>query len=77
MSRFQFDKNQQKGLHPIWRGIGFVIFMLLTVGGFMLVGYLLDLNAQLGTTLLLVTHDETLAARCGRAVRLVAGGIAP
>jgi len=36
-----------------------------------------DLNRQLGTTLLLVTHDETLAARCGRAVRLVAGGIAP
>ena len=36
-----------------------------------------ELNRQLGTTLLLVTHDETLAARCGRAVRLVAGAIAP
>ena len=34
-----------------------------------------ELNRQLGTTLVLVTHDETLAARCGRAVRIVAGGI--
>jgi putative ABC transport system ATP-binding protein len=35
-----------------------------------------ELNRQFGTTLMLVTHDELLAARCGRAVRLVAGGIA-
>ncbi len=36
-----------------------------------------ELNRELGTTLVLVTHDELLAARCGRAVRLVAGEIAP
>ena len=35
-----------------------------------------ELNRELGTTLVLVTHDELLAARCGRAVRLVAGEIA-
>ncbi len=34
------------------------------------------LNRERGTTLVLVTHDESLAARCGRAVRLVAGEIA-
>ncbi len=34
-----------------------------------------ELNAQAGTTLLLVTHDETLAKRCGRTVRLAAGRI--
>ena len=33
------------------------------------------LNRERGTTLVLVTHDESLAARCGRAVRLVAGEI--
>ncbi len=36
-----------------------------------------DLNRQFGTTLVLVTHDEPLAARCTRAVRLVGGEIAP
>ena len=34
---------------------------------------LFDLNRQHGTTLVLVTHDERLAARCGRILRLVAG----
>jgi len=38
---------------------------------------LFGLNREYGTTLVLVTHDEALAARCARAVRLVAGGIAP
>jgi putative ABC transport system ATP-binding protein len=36
-----------------------------------------DLNRRLGTTLILVTHDESLARRCARSVRLVAGKIAP
>ena len=35
-----------------------------------------DLNARQGTTLILVTHDEALAARCARTVRLVGGRIA-
>ena len=34
---------------------------------------LFGLNADSGTTLVLVTHDEKLAARCGRRLRLVAG----
>ena len=34
-----------------------------------------DLNAEGGTTLLLVTHDEAIAARCARRIRLVAGRI--
>ena len=35
-----------------------------------------DLNKEFATTLVLVTHDEDLAKRCGRSVRLVAGEIA-
>jgi putative ABC transport system ATP-binding protein len=34
---------------------------------------LFELNSQHGTTLVLVTHDERLAARCGRILRLAAG----
>lgn len=34
-----------------------------------------ELNAQAGTTLLMVTHDEHLAQRCGRIVRLAGGRI--
>src|SRR5213596_2759999 len=32
---------------------------------------LFELNREQGTTLVLVTHDEALAARCGRVVRLL------
>ncbi len=34
---------------------------------------LFGLNAGAGTTLILVTHDQSIAARCGRLVRLDAG----
>ena len=33
------------------------------------------LNAEQGTTLVMVTHDEALARRCGRTVRLAAGRV--
>ena len=38
---------------------------------------LLGLNHDFGTTLLMVTHDEQLAVRCQRAIRLAAGRIQP
>jgi putative ABC transport system ATP-binding protein len=38
---------------------------------------LFEMNREYGTTLVLVTHDEQLASRCQRALRLVAGRIAP
>jgi putative ABC transport system ATP-binding protein len=38
---------------------------------------LFEMNREYGTTLVMVTHDETLAARCGRIVRLAAGRIVP
>ena len=38
---------------------------------------LFDLNATRGTTLVLVTHDERLAARCQRQLRLSAGRLLP
>jgi putative ABC transport system ATP-binding protein len=44
-----------------------------TETGKAIVDLLFELNAQHGTTLVLVTHDERLAARCGRVLRLAAG----
>ena len=41
--------------------------------GHAIVDLLFELNAQSGTTLVLVTHDEHLAARCSRILRLDAG----
>ena len=38
-----------------------------------IVNLMFDLNRERSTTLLLVTHDERLAARCGRRLRLAAG----
>ncbi len=35
-----------------------------------------DLNQKQGTTLVLVTHDEAIAARCGRVLRIQAGRLA-
>jgi putative ABC transport system ATP-binding protein len=40
-----------------------------------IIDLLFRLNAENGTTLLLVTHDEMLARRCNRLVRLSAGRI--
>jgi putative ABC transport system ATP-binding protein len=37
------------------------------------ISLLFEMNREYGTTLVLVTHDESLAARCGRVVRLAAG----
>ncbi len=36
---------------------------------------LFELNREQSTTLVLVTHDASLAARCNRTIRLVAGGM--
>jgi putative ABC transport system ATP-binding protein len=47
-----------------------------TETGRAIIDLLFELNAQSGTTLVLVTHDEQLAARCGRTLRLVAGRLA-
>ena len=38
-----------------------------------IVNLMFDLNRERDTTLLLVTHDERLAARCGRRLQLAAG----
>ena len=44
-----------------------------TQTGQAIVDLLFQLNREAGTTLVLVTHDERLAARCGRILRLDAG----
>jgi putative ABC transport system ATP-binding protein len=44
-----------------------------SVTGEEIVNLMFDLNREHATTLLLVTHDERLAARCGRRLRLTAG----
>ena len=41
------------------------------------ISLLFEMNREYGTTLVLVTHDETLAARCARVVRLAAGRVVP
>ena len=40
------------------------------------ISLLFEMNREYGTTLVMVTHDETLAGRCARQIRLVAGRIA-
>ena len=44
--------------------------------GAQIIELLFTLNREQGTTLVLVTHDEALAARCTRVVRLAGGRIA-
>jgi len=41
--------------------------------GQVVIDQLFAMNAKAGTTLVLVTHDEALAARCGRVLRLEGG----
>ena len=41
--------------------------------GQQIIDLMFDLNARQGTTLLLVTHDEAIAARCGRILRIQTG----
>lgn len=45
------------------------------VTGSAIIDLLFSMNAEAGTTLILVTHDESLASRCGRRIRLVGGRI--
>ncbi len=44
--------------------------------GGQIIELMFELNARQGTTLVLVTHDEAIAARCGRVLRLQAGRLA-
>lgn len=46
-----------------------------TTTGAKVIDLLFSLNKEYGTTLVLVTHDDRLAQRCGRIIRLVAGEI--
>ncbi|HEY4374340.1 MAG TPA: ABC transporter ATP-binding protein [Burkholderiales bacterium] len=46
-----------------------------TVTGATIIELLFELNRELGTTLVLVTHDDKIAARCSRSIRLASGRI--
>lgn len=46
-----------------------------TATGAKIVDLLFDLNREFSTTLVLVTHDQRLADRCDRSIKLVAGEI--
>lgn len=41
--------------------------------GQQIIDLMFDLNTKQGTTLILVTHDEAIAARCGRVLRIQSG----
>ena len=41
--------------------------------GRQIIDLMFDLNSRQGTTLILVTHDEAIAARCGRILRIQGG----
>jgi putative ABC transport system ATP-binding protein len=41
--------------------------------GQQIIDMMFELNAKQGTTLILVTHDEAIAARCGRILRIQSG----
>jgi len=43
--------------------------------GAQIIELMLELNRVQGTTLILVTHDEALAQRCGKQLRLIAGNV--
>ena len=45
--------------------------------GAQIIDLMLELNKAQGTTLILVTHDEALARRCGRQLHLAAGRVLP
>ena len=45
--------------------------------GAQIIDLMFELNRERNTTLVLVTHDETLSARCGRVIRLAGGGLQP
>jgi putative ABC transport system ATP-binding protein len=47
-----------------------------TVTGARIGDLLFELNANSRTTVVLVTHDNTLATRCGRVLRMESGGLA-
>lgn len=44
--------------------------------GQQVIDLMFELNAGQGTTLILVTHDEAIAARCGRVLRILSGRLA-
>lgn len=46
-----------------------------SVTGEKIIDLLFDLNASQGTTLILITHEERLAKRCGRRIALEAGAL--
>jgi hypothetical protein len=41
---FRESTLKKKEMNPLWRGIGFILIVLLTVGAFWLAGYVLDKN---------------------------------
>jgi putative ABC transport system ATP-binding protein len=48
-----------------------------TITGQKIIDLLFELNAEVATTLILVTHDERVAARCQRVIEIDAGRLRP
>ena len=43
---FDDDKKKNQGLHAVWYGIGFLILVVLTIGGYWAADQLLEINRQ-------------------------------
>jgi putative ABC transport system ATP-binding protein len=48
-----------------------------TATGQRIIDLLFDLNAEVATTLVLVTHDDRVAARCQRVIEIASGRLLP
>src|ERR1700687_3823604 len=57
---FREATTKKKERNAIWRGIGFIILVLLTIGGFWLAGYLLELNWRTPFLPFFVPRDFTV-----------------
>jgi hypothetical protein len=57
---FRESTLKKRGINPIWRGIGLIMLVLLTVGAFWLAGYVLDHNLLAPYVPFAIPHDFTV-----------------
>ena len=66
---------QDTDAEAVRRGTALLSLPLYAAEGAHIIDLLFELNSENNTTLILVTHDRALAARCGRTIQLDAGQV--